>query len=199
MPPPTVITSFPIGVPTGQQPNVHVRDTTNGYDLYTLNADAVYEFSGSSTKLMTVLLLLDYKSTVLDTEFTTITSGDVTQPMPPFSLNMAGFQAGDVISLRGLLAGVLLPSGTDACQAIARVIGNFIYAQAGNTGNQGAVRFVEQMNIRAAGLGMTNTTFRNEYGGSKTFGPDVVRNEISARDLSTVCTAALAVPVEQPR
>jgi hypothetical protein len=42
------------------------------------------------------------------------------------------------------------------------------------------------MNARATELGLTNTTYVDPFGGSKTFGPDVTRNTSTARDQALV-------------
>lgn len=184
MPAPSVITSFPVGQPGGQIPGVHVRDITNGWDLYTLNADTVNNYPASTTKLMTALLIQEYKGSVLGTETVTLSSADVTDPIG--GLSTAGLQAGDVCFWNDLLYALFLPSSFEACQCAARIIGDLIYANAGNTGDQGMTRFVEQMNIRAGQLGMTNATYFDPFGGSQTGA--TIRNQNSPRDLSIVCT-----------
>lgn len=182
---PELMTSFPIGNLAGQQPSVYVGDIDNDFDLYELNPDAPTEYPASCVKLMTLLLAYEYKSSVWTSEAVTLTSDDVTPPIP--ALDSAGFLAGDVTTFEGLAYGLLLPSGFDACQCIARIVGDLLYSNAGNTGNQGVVRFVERMNERGTELGLTNSTFTDPFGGSKTFSPTVVRNIMSARDLAKVC------------
>lgn len=189
VPTPTVITTFPVGNPAGQQPLVVVRDMTNGYDLYLLNEDTVSDYPASCVKLMTLLLAWQHHSTDWTSGTVTVTTDDVTQPAG-LSLTSAGLMAGDVVTWEDLACCLILPSGFDAAQAIARVIGDAIYAAAGNTGTQGIARFVEAMNAKAGDLGMTNTTFTDPFGGSKT---DVTRNQMSARDLSTVSIAAFSI------
>lgn len=168
---------------------------TNGYDLYTLNADTPSLYPGSTVKTMTMLLLREYhaadwSSTVM------IVTADVTQPAG-LNISMAGLQAGDVISWEGLAYAMMLPSGGDAALAIARLIGTELYVAAGNTGATGVARFVERMNARASELGMTNTTYVDPFGGSKTFDPDVTRNILSPRDLSAVAWQCFSDMVAQ--
>jgi hypothetical protein len=191
-PQPDVITSFPVGHPSGQKPSVHVRDITNGYDLYTLNADSPSEYPASTVKLMTVLLAYEYHSADWTSGSVTVTADDLEQPIGGLTVDMVGFTEDDVVSWEGLAYGMMHPSGADACYAAARVIGTEIYVAAGSTGTTGVERFVERMNSRAAELGMADATFTDPFGGSKTLGPDVVRNVMSARDLSTLCEEALS-------
>jgi D-alanyl-D-alanine carboxypeptidase (penicillin-binding protein 5/6) len=191
---PTVNTSPIVGEPSGQKPAVHVRDVTNGYDLYTLNADAVNHYPASCVKLMTCLIAYETKSAVWSSETVTVTAADVTQPYAGLTVSFAGLQANDVVTWEGLAYGAMLPSGGDCCKAIARTLGHAAYLAAGSTGNDGEARFVDMMNARAAQLGMTNTTFFDPFGGSESPGPPVVtRNLMSARDLTTICNAAMGV------
>lgn len=193
-PSPTPITSLAVGEPTGQKPNVLVRDFTNSYDLYAIDADIVFHYPGSTTKFMTLLLMWEYKGSVWDTEALTVTSDDVTQPYTAQSITVtfAGLEAGDILNWEDLAYCVVLPSGGDACQAAARIIGDMIYAAAGSTGTQGNTRFVETMNARAAAFGMTNATYFDSLGGSLADG--IERNTISTRDLSTIASKCFGIP-----
>jgi hypothetical protein len=182
------VTDFPIGIPGGQQAFGYARDTDNDYELYDLDSDTPNDFPASTVKLMTAHLAIGYKSGVLDTETVTITTADVTDPFGGGSTS-AGFQAGDIVTWRGLLQGLLIASGFDAAQAIARVIGS------DGAGAGGMAAFVATMNTEATILGMTNSTFVDPFGGS--FTPttppyDTSWNIMSTRDLATVCVAAYA-------
>lgn len=172
-------------------PSVIVRDTTNGWDLILRLADIPSPFPASCVKLMTLLLMWENHSSDWTTGTVTIGSGDFPS-VTGTTLTTAGFQVGDIVTWQDLAYGLILPSGGDAAMAAARVIGDELYAAAGNTGTQGVTRFVEEMNTRAAELGMSNTVYADPFGGSKTFGPDVIRNRMSARDLSIVTVAAFA-------
>ena len=67
--------------------------------------------------------------------------------------SIAGFQAGEVISLRDALYGTLLPSGDDAANMLAYYWGN------------GSIpACVDKMNALAASLGCQNTHFMNPHG-----------------------------------
>jgi D-alanyl-D-alanine carboxypeptidase (penicillin-binding protein 5/6) len=84
--------------------------------------------------------------------------------------------AGQVLSLRELLSGLLLRSGNDAAVAIAEHLAGTSEA------------FVEQMNERARALGATDTHFRNPHGLS------APGHYSSAYDLALLARFALADP-----
>lgn len=65
---------------------------------------------------------------------------------------MAGFRPDETATVRDLLYGVLLPSGAECCEALAREV----------SGSEEA--FVELMNQKAAALGMASTHFCNPTG-----------------------------------
>ncbi len=177
-----------VGYTGSQTRYVVVRDTTAGQDLYTLNPDTVYTYPASTTKLMTALLIYEYKSSVLDSGTVTFNTADVTVPG---GVDVGGFASGDVCTWRDLLYALFVASAADACQCAARTIGHEIYLAAGSTGNDGMARFVDVMNAKATTLGMTHATYVDPYGRSTTSGIDY--NKISARDLNIIVTAALAI------
>lgn len=88
-------------------------------------------------------------------------------------------QAGQIVSLRSLLYGLLLRSGNDAALAIAKYIG----------GND-VERFVSYMNDKAALLGMNNTFFTNPSG----LDDDGVGNQSTPYDMTLLMCASLKYP-----
>lgn len=194
MPAPTTNTTPILGNLGGQTSYCCVVDATNDYTLYTSNADTVFNNPASLTKLMTVLLVYEYHgpdgANDLSSGTVTVTAADVTQPVANFTLDSMGLENGDVISWENLLYGMFLPSGFDACMAAARVIGDELYAAAGNTGTQGVTRFVERMNARAVELGMSNTTYTDPYGNSVSNGSN--HNLSTARDIAALAKVVLA-------
>lgn len=98
----------------------------------------------STTKLMTALVAFE-RERDLDRRFTV--------PSYPASAgeSLANLQAGDRMTLRDLLTGMLLPSGNDAASAIARAVAGSV------------PRFVALMNDRARELGL-EARFRNPIG-----------------------------------
>jgi D-alanyl-D-alanine carboxypeptidase (penicillin-binding protein 5/6) len=111
----------------------------------------------STTKLMTALLTLE--------------SGDLDRTVRavPYDASPAeslmGLHAGDRITVRDLMRGLLLASGNDAAMTLAVRIG----------GSERA--FVRRMNARARRLGLTDTHYANPIG------LDDPRNYSSAEDL----------------
>lgn len=111
----------------------------------------------SLTKLMTAMVAVDDAGS-LD-RVVTVTRG-ATQVVP----TVMGLTAGERLTVRELLEGMLLESGNDAAEALA----------------QGIVprdRFIRQMNLKAHAIGLTETHFVNPSG------LDEDGHEMSARDL----------------
>lgn len=88
-------------------------------------------------------------------------------------------QAGQLVSMRSLLYGLLLRSGNDAAMAIAEYIG----------GNE-VDRFVLLMNEKAQSLGLMNTVFTNPSG----LDEDGIGNQSTPYDMSLLMCASLAYP-----
>ncbi len=93
----------------------------------------------STTKIMTSLLALE--AGIPETEVT------VTKEMVAVEGTSMGLMAGDSVSLRELVYGMLLQSGNDAANTVAYVIGG------------SPEGFAKLMNERAAEIGMENTNF----------------------------------------
>ena len=85
---------------------------------------------------------------------------------------------GERLSVRDLLAAILVPSGMDAA-----------YALAGHVGDASVENFVGMMNQEASELGLTNTRFEDPAG------LDTTGNYSSARDLATLAREALEDPL----
>ncbi|MEO3813099.1 serine hydrolase [Sphaerisporangium sp. B11E5] len=90
----------------------------------------------------------------------------------------AGLRAGERLTVRDLLYGMMLPSGADASQALARRYG------------PGVKRFVARMNAAARSLGMKDTWYTNADGLPQTGG-----DRSTARDQVLLAQAALRDPV----
>jgi D-alanyl-D-alanine carboxypeptidase (penicillin-binding protein 5/6) len=85
--------------------------------------------------------------------------------------------AGERLSVRDLLKGLLIPSGNDAAVTLAQAV----------SGSQRA--FVALMNQRAAELGLTRTHFESPHG------LDMPGHHASVRDLVRLAQAAMAHPL----
>jgi serine-type D-Ala-D-Ala carboxypeptidase (penicillin-binding protein 5/6) len=95
---------------------------------------------------------------------------------PTYGESLLGLRAGQRISVRDLLYGLVLRSGNDAARDIA-------LAAAGSV-----PRFVRQMNRHAAALGLADTHYANPVG------LDQRGNFSSARDLATLTRRLLRIP-----
>ncbi len=122
----------------------------------------------STTKLMTAYVVL--KDLPLDKIVTA-------QPYhPEYGESLMGLRAGERISVRDLLYGLILLSGNDAAHTLA-------VAAAGSQ-----PRFVRQMNRYAAALGLSDTHYANPVG------LDQRGNYSSADDLATLTRHLLRIP-----
>lgn len=110
----------------------------NGEVLFQKNAHKQLSMA-STTKIMTSLIALE--AAIPETEIT------VTKEMVSVEGTSMGLLAGDSVSLRELVYGMLLQSGNDAANTVAYVIGG------------GPEGFAKLMNERAAEIGMENTNF----------------------------------------
>jgi D-alanyl-D-alanine carboxypeptidase (penicillin-binding protein 5/6) len=125
-----------------------VMDAATGNILFEAKADVVSP-PASMTKLMTFALLHDR-----------IASGALTLATPVKITNedarMGGTQVfldpRETFPVEELIFAMMIQSANDASYALARVAAGSVEA------------FVEQMNARAAALGMKNTTFRTPHG-----------------------------------
>lgn len=115
-----------------------VYNGETGEVLFEKNADERLPMA-STTKIMSALIVLEQDG--LDEKFVVDSTAVMTEG------SSMGLQEGDIVSLRDLACGMLLPSGNDAANAAAvRVAGS-------------VDGFVELMNERAAQLRLENTHF----------------------------------------
>jgi D-alanyl-D-alanine carboxypeptidase len=102
----------------------------------------------SVTKVITALVVLQKART------DAMVDVDVDYEAPYFEdSSLMGLKPGMRLSVQDLLYGLMLPSGNDAAEALARYVG------AGNV-----TSFVAMMNDEAAQLGMSDTRFANPSG-----------------------------------
>ena len=145
-----------------------VYDVAGKRVLYAANQDLPLPMA-STTKLMTALLVLEHGH--LDTQ-TTVSYQAVLVGGSTMNL-----YAGEVLSLRDLLYGLLLPSGNDAAVALAEAVGG------------SEQQFVAMMNARCKRLGCTHTQFTSPHG------LDMPGHYASARDLLLIAQADLRYPI----
>lgn len=101
-------------------------------------------YPASMTKIMTALIGIE---NISDLNQTITISQATYDRLYLEGASLAGFPAGEPITVKDMLYGVMLPSGAECCVGIAE----FIY------GSESA--FVDAMNAKAQELGMTNTHF----------------------------------------
>ena len=136
---------------------------------------------GSTYKIMVALVALEQvKRGEVSLEDEVTVSEDAAAFATPLYSNDA-LVAGEVLSVRGLLAATLIPSGTDAAYALAEHLG-------GGGGETGVHKFVEETNQRAQAFGLEDTRFQNPTG------LDTRGQYSSARDLASMARAAAACP-----
>ena len=151
-------------------------DQTSGAVLYEMNADRTMPIA-SITKVMTLLLT-----------FEAVHAGRLTMdtavPVSEHAYHMGGSQIwlepGEQFTLDEMLKAICVSSANDAAVAVAELVGG------------SAPAFVQQMNARAAELGMEHTTFRNACGldteGHLSTARDVA---IMSRTILTTCPEVL--------
>lgn len=144
----------PPGVSAG---SVYVYDATAGVELYALNADQRRAIA-STAKIATALVVA--ANVELDEEVTILES-DLVAP-PSSDMGAEGLTAGDTLTVEQLLVGLLIPSGSDAANALARYVG----MQLADTDDAetGFNAFVDEMNVYADAVGLKNTRFTNPAG-----------------------------------
>lgn len=155
-------------------------DASAGVTLFERDAD-VPRPPASLVKLMTALVVadrVDWDATV------TIVPSDEVDIKVYSHVGETGLLAGDTLTVRQLLAGLLIPSGNDAAMALARFVGAQL---PGGEGGEEAARaaFVGAMNEKARALGLANTRFTNPSG------VDDPEQVASARDLATLARLLL--------
>lgn len=160
--------AFALTDPNPQATAAILIDNDSGYVLYDKNADEK-RFPASTTKIMTALLTLenaddlDALVEVTEADFIGVAS----------DASKAGFMVGEQVPVIDLLYGLMLPSGNEAANTLARYIGGSVND------------FVDMMNERAKELGCTGTNFEN---------PNGLHDEnhyTTARDLAIITQQAL--------
>ncbi len=124
-------------------------DVTSQAELYASNADTALA-PASTTKIITAIVVMQHASpdNMVTIEQDDTVDGTIYSHM--------GLMAGDVVSVRNLLAGMMLNSAGDAALALSRYVGSQLSNQAVSDPRQ---RFVDEMSRVASQLGMKNTHF----------------------------------------
>lgn len=134
-----------------ENPNIRAKsailaDPETGQVFYERDADA-QAYPASTTKIMTALLVLKYCDL---TETETCVQEDISTLEP--GSTMAGIKVDETLTILDLLYCLLLPSGNEAANMLARHVGGTVE------------NFVWMMNQEAVILGCTGTHFANPHG-----------------------------------
>ncbi|MEG1981197.1 MAG: D-alanyl-D-alanine carboxypeptidase family protein [Clostridia bacterium] len=129
-----------------------IENTSDNIVLYSKGANDRL-FPASLTKIMTaVVVLKNVQPENLVSKTATMTS-ELAAQLKKEGSSVAGFMPGEEITLKDLFYGMMLPSGGDATIMLATEI-------FGGDLN----KFIEEMNVTAKELGLTNTNFVNPTG-----------------------------------
>ena len=115
-------------------------------------------FPASTAKLLTSLVTLDWCN---ETEEVTI--GEEINMIASDS-SQASIKVGQVLTIRNILEGMLLPSGNDAAYAAAAYVGKKSLQNIDATDDDGILEFTRLMNIKAKSLGVKNSVFKTPDG-----------------------------------
>ncbi|KOS68536.1 penicillin-binding protein [Lysinibacillus contaminans] len=136
-----------IEIPLLHSQNAILLDES-GQSVYEKNADAII-YPASLTKIMTAIVAIEESD---DLQKHTMIEASTIATFTAQNASMAGFKAGDFVTVEDLLYGAIIPSGADATATLANVI-------AGSEKD-----FVSLMNDKAHELGMNDTHFVNVSG-----------------------------------
>lgn len=160
-----------------------VADLASGKELFEFNSGTALQ-PASTTKIMTAYVVIRHAQQhpeVLNERVTFSTRADNTVG------STSAVRAGESVTVRELLYGLLLPSGNDASVALAEHFGNRLATTDASTpaADDAYANFVAVMNQAAKKLGMEQANFKNPHGL-----PDEA-HVISARDLAKLANAAM--------
>ena len=125
---------------------VYVYNDTENQVMYELNSNEEIKVA-SMTKIMTAIIVIENNSNL--EKLVTIEDSDLKDM---YEYTTVGFQAGDRVTIKELLYGILLRSGSDAVNAAVRVTSG------------GLNDFVDLMNQKVSELNLKNTYFSNAIG-----------------------------------
>lgn len=128
---------------------VYVYNVNEDREMYDLNANEEAKVA-SMTKIMTAIIVIENNKN-LD-EYVTILDEDLRDM---YEYTTTGFQAGNKVTKRELLYGILLKSGSDAVNAAVR------------TTTDTEEEFINLMNQKVHELGLVHTHFSNAVGKDK--------------------------------
>jgi serine-type D-Ala-D-Ala carboxypeptidase (penicillin-binding protein 5/6) len=166
----------PISPPPISAEAVFVTDISTGTELFALNAEEPLP-PASLTKIVAALVVLERANLEETVEI-------LEEDLVSAEESQVGLMAGDRLSVRDLLRGMLIPSGNDATLALARHTGAAAIGESASP-DRAIAEFVSMMNAKAAELGATSSHFMNPTG------IDAPDHVMSARDIMVLTKAAL--------
>jgi D-alanyl-D-alanine carboxypeptidase (penicillin-binding protein 5/6) len=155
----------------------YVMNNATGTSLYTKAADT-RRSTGSTTKIMTALVVLKQSNLNMDSKVT-IQKAYSDYIVDNNYASNAKLIVGDKVTVRQLLYGLMLPSGCDAAYALADKFGS------GSTRAARVKSFIGKMNSTAKSLGLKNTNFDSFDG----IGHG--KNYSTPRDLTKLASSAM--------
>jgi len=171
-------TAITVKLPTVTAEAVYSFDATADIELVSKNADE-RRSPASTTKIVSAIVVVDNIGDLV--QQVTIEAGDIA-PLAPDESRL-GVQVGDVLTVRQLLEGMMLQSGSDATYAAARVVGTQLLG--GDDGDP-VKAFISEMNATVKRLKLKNTRFMNPTG------IDENKQYSSAYDLAQLAKYALS-------
>lgn len=152
---PAATTHAAIQAPDVTAQGVYAYDLDTGIALFAKNEHERMPI-GSVVKVLTALVVV--KHAELDEEVVIVEDDLVDNP----AYSNMQLQVGDTLTVSQLLYGLLIPSGSDGANALARHVGGII------TGSDDPIAqldgFVAEMNAFIAEQGLENTRFTNPHG-----------------------------------
>ena len=167
IPAPNVAAALP--APDVTATGVYAFDAGTGIELFAKDEHERVSI-GSTVKIVSALVTV--KHAELDDEVT-IVQEDLVDTAVYSNMNL---QAGDTLTISQLLYGLMIPSGSDGANALARYVGGII------TGSDDPIAqydgFINEMNAFVAEHGFKDTRFSNPHGN------DAPNNYSSAYDIA---------------
>ena len=157
-PPPTTPDFSEVDIPKLSAKNAFVFDTRTEEFLYASCDTDKSLYPASITKLFSTYVALQYLG--IDDK---VTVGNELSYVA-YDASVVGFQKGDVVSVKSLVYGALLPSGCDASYILAAAAGKVILDNKKASAKNAINAFLEECNRRAQKLGMENTNIANPDG-----------------------------------
>ena len=143
----------PMSPPPISADAVFVSDISTGTELFAQNADEPLP-PASLTKIVSALVVLERANLedIIEIQDEDLVSAEESQ---------VGLKAGDRLSVRDLLRGMLIPSGNDATLAL---LGYWRRAIGDGAGEEAVVEFVSMRTPKQPSLGASSSHFMNPTG-----------------------------------